>query len=44
MTTFPDERPLGLRLKLPELSVATRRNGGNDFPLNSAAGGRRIAA
>ena len=34
--TFPDERPLGPRQQLQELSLPTRRSSRNDFPLIQA--------
>jgi hypothetical protein len=34
--------PLGPQQRLPELSLSIRRNGGNDFPLKTAARSRVI--
>ena len=42
--SFPEGRSLTPRQRLQELNLPTRRNGSNDFPRNSAAGGRPIAA
>jgi hypothetical protein len=41
--SIPDERPLGPRQRLQELSLPTRRDGCTDFPLKTAAGSRAVA-
>jgi hypothetical protein len=41
--SFPDERPLGPRLRLERVRLPTRKNGCNDFPQKSAAGSRPLA-